>query len=283
MRLSGRTGDPSRTPWWRFKASIARPFAPRGLVHQLQRSERLTVWTLLAMLLMSIVTAGYLLVASEPRVAHLTDLTRESRITLSLALEQQADLYEWLANGDETMQGRFQETAAALSDMHDDLLRSAGSSDISADIVAIVLAHGAWQAWAQDTFRSLSDRELASGDLTAVLAEGDRLFATYRATQAASTDFLAAERDDALTSQQHVITALLAATVAMLGAAAIFAVRRSRRLRDTVEAPLVHLLDTIGSLRTGNLSVRLVPSGVDARLDRCGTGRARLQPAGGGR
>ncbi len=257
-------------PWQRR----SRP--PRGLVAELQSGHRATVWTLLAVLVLSLVSSGYLLVLSQPRVVRLTELTAQSRIAFVAMLDQETGVRGWLATGNMDFlepyaQGQRDWAAASVA-----LQSPAVPDEIRADVVDMLLSHQEWEEWAeQATVMTVTQADRADGTLTDFLLVGKDLFDRYREAQTDSTDVLKADRDAALATQQRALLAVLVCTLALLAFAAALAFHRGRRVRRTVLAPMTRLLSTIGDLRSGDLTARIEPAGV-TELDSVGAALAEL-------
>jgi diguanylate cyclase (GGDEF)-like protein len=242
----------------------------------MRRSELATVWTLCTMLALSLLSSGYLILVSQPRVAELTDLTKHSRMAFTSMLDQQSGLRGWLATGDDVFlepyaQGRRDwDTASAQ------LLDTTVSPEITHDTLTILLAQQKWETWAERaTSRAVTDADRTSGRLSAFMLQGNELFDTYREAQTEGTELIAAERDKATANEQRALVAVLVSTMSLLAVAAVSALKRGRRLRRTIAEPLDRLLATIGELRSGDLSARSNRSGV-AELDAMGAALGEL-------
>ncbi len=270
--------------WWPTWLTWPRRRRQRGLVQELQGSQRATIWTLLTMLVLSLVSSGYLLLVSQPRVTTLTELTQQSRIAYVAMLDQETGLRGWLATGDMDFLEPYSQGQRDWAAASESLLNLPASSEFHGYVLDMLLAHQAWEEWAeQATGAPATEADRTSGRLGERLARGKDLFDDYRDAQVDSTDVLAAERDEAFAQQQAALVTVLLSTLALLTTATFVAVRRGRRLRRTVVGPLQRLLGTISALRAGDLSRRSEPTGV-AELDSMGAAlgelAADLQQAG---
>ena len=275
----------TRTWWPKSRRAAPRPSAAdaletptpaRGLVRELQRSERATVWTVCTLLLLSLLSSTYLILVTQPRVIELTDLTQKSRLAYSAVLSQQSGLRGWLATGDEVFLEQYVEGRAEWDEASQVLVDSSASPAITRDTVAMLLAHRAWASWAaRASGMDVTAADRDSGRLTAFMLTGNELFQRYRDSQAEGTTVIAAERDATLEDQEKILVLALLATMALLATAALFALRRGRRLRRSVAEPLDGLLVTIEELRSGDLSARSPQSGV-VELDAVGAAVGQL-------
>ena len=277
----------ARTPWGRRRPAspaAARSRPKRGLVQELQGSQRATVWTLVAMLLLSLLSSAYLILVSHPRVIELTDLTQESRVAYVAMLDQETGLRGWLATGDMDFLEPYKQGQRDWAAASDSLLDTSTSAQVRRLVLDMMLAHEAWEAWAEKaTFMTVTEADRASGRLTEFLTVGRLLFDDYRDAQADATAVLAADRDDAFERQQVALVGALALGLAVLAVAALLTLRRGRRLTRTVARPLTRLLGTISALRSGDLSARSATTGVaelDAMSSALGELAADLQRAG---
>ncbi len=98
------------------------------LVDELQRSQRFTLWVLVSVLLLSLVTSGYLLLVSQPRISGYVELARESRDAHDGMLDQETGLRAWLATGDkqflEPYETGKENTERAVARMLEEVQRS---------------------------------------------------------------------------------------------------------------------------------------------------------------
>ena len=67
---------------------------------ELQRSHRFTVGVLVSVLLVSLLTSGYLIAFSQPRIIGYVELARQARDLREAMLDQETGLRGWLATGD---------------------------------------------------------------------------------------------------------------------------------------------------------------------------------------
>jgi CHASE3 domain sensor protein len=128
---------------------VRRVIAQRGLVQELQNSHRTSVLTLCAMLLVSLASSSYLLLVSQPAVAHYMDSVRDARLMHEAMLDQETGLRGWLATGnpaflEPTIEGRKRETELART-----ILERAGDDrDATADLLPALVAQHEWDEWA---------------------------------------------------------------------------------------------------------------------------------------
>ena len=236
----------------------------RGLVHELQNSHRTSVLTLCAMLVVSLVSSAYLLLVSQPAVAEYTASVRDARLMHEAMLNQETGIRGWLATGDEkflepTRFGRQQE--AAIADRV--LERSAVDPRATAELVPALLAQHEWNQWASQAARwRVTSGERNNGVLTRFLYRGKQLFDRYRLAEGDATAYLVATRDRAVAGQRTALFLVLLATLGMLAAGGVHTRIRRRRLERQVLHPTTQLLETIGTLRSGDLSARSAATGV---------------------
>ena len=275
------------TPWgWLRPASPTggRSTPKRGLVQELQGSQRATVWTLVAMLVLSVLSSGYLILVSQPRVNALTELTQESRLASIAMLDQETGLRGWLATGDMDFLEPYRQGQLDWAVASDSLRHTPTSAEVRRLVLDMMLTHEAWEVWAEKaTFMTVTEAARTSGRLADFLDAGRLLFSDYRDAQADTTAVLVDDRDEASAHQQVALVAALALCLSVLAVAGLLAVRRGRRLTRTVAGPLARLLGTISALRSGDLSARSAATGVaelDAMSSALGELATDLQRAG---
>jgi diguanylate cyclase (GGDEF)-like protein len=239
-----------------------------GLVRELMRSQRFTLATLATMLLLGLVSAGYLLMVTQPTLERYIAMGNEARSLHQKMLHQDANLRGYLATGDQRFlseysrggqEGELNE-AALLSHVDRDDTR--GLTDA---VLNTVLARAEWQDWADTAAQRAPD---APG-LTYFMLQGKRLFDEYDATDTASTGMIIAQRNAAVRTQARTMIVALVGFLAVLVGSAVLAFRRRSWVRTHVVAPVDRLLELIENLRLGDMSLRMAPSGVQ-ELDAIG-------------
>jgi diguanylate cyclase (GGDEF)-like protein len=241
------------------------------LVDELQRSQRFTLWVLVSVLLLSLVTSGYLILVSQPRISGYVELARESRDAHEGMLDQETGLRAWLATGDprflQPYEAGKKHADRAVSRMLDDVR---GDSDLGKTVVTMLLARQSWQEWAsQAAGLEYTTKERGDGTLTTFLLKGKRLFDDYRVAQEHSGNAIRERRTDALAFQNGALLVVLLSYLTLLAATGVLTIRRRRMLQRTVVAPIANLQDTITQLRAGDLAARAEPSSVE-ELDEVG-------------
>jgi CHASE3 domain sensor protein len=91
-------------------------------VDQLQSSHRFTITVLLSVLLLSLVTSGYLIGVSQPRLASYVEMSREARDAHEAMLDQETGLRGWLATGDPVFLGPYRAGKGAADSAAKELL-----------------------------------------------------------------------------------------------------------------------------------------------------------------
>jgi diguanylate cyclase (GGDEF)-like protein len=227
-------------------------------VGELQSSHRFTIGVLLAVLLLSLATSGYLLLISQPRLSNYVELSREARDVHEAMLDQETGLRGFLATGDRLFLEPYDEGRTKAAAAVDDLLRDVKTSpDVTDRVLAMLVARQRWQEWATEasgTRFTADQRE--DGTLTMFLLRGKTLFDDYRSTDLASTSLIRQRRSEASTLQNEAVVLVLVSYLVLLAASGVATVRRGRRLRHVVLEPIDDLHDTIGRLRRGDLSAR---------------------------
>lgn len=242
-----------------------------GLVYELQRSHRFIIAVLGGMLVLSLVSSGYLILVSQPRLSDDIVMVREARDAREAMIDQETGLRGWMATGDANFlepyaSGRKQADssfAQLLEDVED-------RPELTGPVVQLLIARERWDAWAVRATRTriamlLNDRAA----LTARLQEGKRLFDDYRAADKASTGAIQDRRDDDVRSQNLALTIVFLSYLVVLLSAGAVTLAQRRRVRSSVLEPIDRLLESIGRLRAGDLSSRTVASGVP-ELDQIG-------------
>ncbi len=235
------------------------------LVDELQRSQRFTLWVLVSILVLSLVTSGYLLLVSQPRISGYVELARESREAHEGMLDQETGLRAWLATADKQFLEPYQtgrkQTEQAVDRMVDEVR---GHPDLAQSVVTMLLARQRWQEWASKAaIRKYSTEQLGDGTLTTFLLKGKALFDSYRVAENRSAGAIRARRAEALALQKQALLFVLLSYLVLLTATGALTVRRRRMLQRTVIAPITGLHGTIGRLRSGDLSARAEPSSVE--------------------
>ncbi|NMM17711.1 MAG: hypothetical protein HHJ14_11475 [Cellulomonas sp.] len=160
--------------------------------------------TLAVVLFLSLLSSGYLLLVSAPRVSQETELAREANQVLVAMVNQETGLRGWLGTADPVFLEPYQsgkESAAAGSGL---LLTMAGTdSQAASQIVDILVARAAWDSWAQDAAqRDQASSPVSPAALTQFLLDGKALFDVYRAADARAMQTFTQRRDHALTDQR---------------------------------------------------------------------------------
>lgn len=235
-----------------------------GLVDELQRSNRFTVGVLLSVLVLSLVTSGYLLLVSQPRVTAYIEMGRQARDAHDGMLDQETGLRAWLATGQPEFLAPYRSGRQDAQRAVDELLvQMKGYPELTPGVLRMLLARQRWQTWATQAARThLTTRQLTDGTLTALLRRGKVLFDAYRVRETASTTQIRDRRTDAVRRQSLALEAALVSYLVLLAAAGTVTVRRRRRLRSTILVPITDLHDTVLTLRSGDLSARTAPTDV---------------------
>ncbi|CAN5426890.1 hypothetical protein BH10ACT10_BH10ACT10_22830 [soil metagenome] len=253
------------------------PQRTTGLVDELQSSHRFTVGVLVSVLILSLATSGYLILISQPRLANYVELTREARDVHEAMLDEETGLRGWLATGQPGFlkpyrNGKEHATAAVAG-----LLRDVRSSpDLTDRVLESLLARQEWQGWASESAQKrYTVEQRTDGTLTAFLLEGRTLFDAYRVKDMSSTDAIVARRTQALTRQNEALMAVFGSYLVLLAASALITAHRRRRLQTVVLAPISDLHDTIGRIRSGDLTARAQETSVP-ELSEIGTALGHL-------
>ena len=242
-----------------------------GIVDELVRGQRFTVGVLLSVLLLSVVSSGYLLLVCQPRLSELISMNKLVRDAHEGMLDQETGLRGWLATGDTRFRDPYttgRRTTAAASAA---LLRAVQQQpEATESLVGVRLRQERWQLWADEaawtTYRPMQRED---GTLADFLLTGKRLFDAYRTEETAARNELRVQREQALQRQREAMIATLGSFLALLGISAWLTVRRRRRLDSRVLQPLHDLHGTLEQLRSGDLSARAEASSV-VELDEIG-------------
>ena len=244
----------------------------RGLVDELQRSHRFTIGVLVAVLLLSLATSGYLLLVSQPRLAAYVAIGKEARDAHEGMLDQETGLRGWLATGDKEFLEPYVSGKKLTDGASDTLVRTVDQTpDVTNLVLDMLLAEQRWQVWsdkAAGTTYTAAQRE--DGTLTGFLLEGKRLFDAYRVSETRSTLAIRAHRQEAVADQGHALVVVLVSYLVLLAGVGVYTIRRRRRLYRTILGPIDNLHETVLALRDGDLSVRADAAGVP-ELEEIGT------------
>ena len=242
-----------------------------GLVAELQRTHRGLLAGLVAMLVVSLGSSGYMLLDTAPRVRHYSDMSRHVRLVHEATLDQETGLRGWAATADEAFLTPYDEGRVRAEDLMPDIVAGAnGSPQLTAAVVETMLARQTWQSWAQNWVGTGTVTTLTDTQLTARLNEGRKLFEVYRDANERSTALVVAERDAALDGQQRGLVVTLVAYLLVIAAAATIAVRRRRQVARTIATPVAAMLLALEELRAGDLDAQIPVTDI-AELDAVGT------------
>jgi len=229
-----------------------------GLLAEVRRSHRLVRCVLLAALVLSLVTAGYVVAVSTPRLSAASAQLADARALDTGMLEEEAGIRAWLTTGDQSALQTYdaghavsQGAVARLVRHHDQ--HPSGTPEV----VTTLLAQQRWDAWAAIAATSTyTSTQRSDGTAARFMLEADAVFDTYRDAADASNAALARARSRAETQQADVLRGVLAAAAVLLALAALATAVRQRRSRRTLVEPLDSLHDTVTALRSGDLTVR---------------------------
>ncbi|HWI42425.1 MAG TPA: diguanylate cyclase [Nocardioides sp.] len=231
---------------------------------ELQSSHRFTVRVLAAVLLLSVLSSGYLILVTHPRLSAYIDITRDARDAREGMLDQETGLRGWVATGDseflEPYRTGKKHTESAGAKLVADLERA---PDVTDAALASLLAAREWQEWADTAAeRRFTDEQRSNGEMRDFLLRGKSLFDSYRAADNRCMAMVIDGREVALRRQSQAMVGVLAAYLLLLGAAGAISLRRRRNLRVAVLDPLDDLLEVINRFRSGDLSARTAPTTV---------------------
>lgn len=252
------------------------PAQTRSLHAQLTGMFRLLIVSGVALTLLLTGWLGWMLIASQPRIDALhraTGLIADTDRQLQTA---QSDLRAYLATGDSTYLASYRGGVPALADRNAQLGAVAGGL-ASGPLVAFEVAVEQWTSqWADRVTEGTLSTGAQPGhpadplQLGEVLAAGRTLFTAYALDEQALTGALQRQLD-ASRSEQRTATELAAALALLLsvGTAAV-GVRRQRRLKSSVGAPMVEIGRAVGALVRGDYdAVRITPAGPTELFQLC--------------
>lgn len=232
-----------------------------GLVRELMRSQRFTLAALAVMLLLSLVTSGYLLLVSQPTVERYIGMGLQGRILHQETLHQEASLRGYLATGDRRFLDGYDEIVAKIEAAEASLLRHVDRDDtrgLTDAVLTTLLTRSEWQDWAD----AAADRDPDSGSLTAFMLQGKALFDEYDGADTRSTGMIVEQRAKAVRTQGRTLLVVLGGYLIVVVGTAVLALRRRQWVRTNVVAPVDKLLSQIDELRRGDLTIRNRASGV---------------------
>ena len=254
----------------------------RGVVHELLHSQRVAMLVLVAMLLASVGSSGYLLAVSQPRLAGYIEMSFHVRNLHRSMLDQETGLRGWLASGDRVFLESYDEGAENGLVGARALTRTVATTDstrLTDPVYTMLLARRDWEQWAtQAAGTRYTDDQRAGGELTDFLVEGKRLFDAYGLQEERSTELILGLRDDAVRSQRNSLVAALVGNLVVLVGMGAWVLRRRRVVRTRYVEPFDRLLGSIDALRAGDLTVHPPASGV-REIDDIGS---QLQELAGG-
>lgn len=245
----------------------------RGLVHELQRSHLFVIWVLGGMLLLSLVSSGFL-IATQSRLERDIATVRTARDAREAMVDQETGLRGWLATGDRVFLEPFDAGRTVADRAFAQLGRDVASTpELTRYVVDLLVARERWDAWAAEAVGRQGGAE--NGGLGVFLLRGKTIFDQYRRADETSTTALQARRERTLRHQTIALSVTAAGYLVVLTGAGAVTLRRRRRLRSAVVEPIDRLLATIGALRAGDLGARTTASGVP-ELDQIGAEVDRL-------
>ena len=233
-----------------------------GLVDELQRSHRFVIGVLMALLVLTLSTSGYLLLVSQPRLSNYVGLAREVRDVHEGMLDQETALRAWLATDDKVFMTTYDEGKRHAERAHDDLVADVSDApELNANVLRTSEASGRWQDWAQRAaVTELTPEQRTDGTLRRLLLEGKRSFDAYRVAEDRTITDIRGQRSEALLHQHNALVVTLLSYLALFAVCGALTLRRQRRLRATILRPVADLHRTVAALRAGDLSARTLPS-----------------------
>ncbi|MBA2465156.1 MAG: CHASE3 domain-containing protein [Nocardioidaceae bacterium] len=175
--------------------------ATRGLVEELLRSYRFTLFTLAATLVLSLLSSGYLLLIAQPRVEDYVKMGLQARMLQVGMLEQETGLRGYLATGDEEFlepytSGRARSDGAEAALL--EIINDEGADGLATAILSVLVPRAEWVEWAQKA----AVRDPSPGqELTEFLRKGRDLFKVYQVADDASTTLIVTRRQQAVDDQ----------------------------------------------------------------------------------
>lgn len=250
---------------------------PTGIVAELRRSHVALLLALGAMLVMTLVTSGYLLLVSEPAVVRSTNLTRDARLMHEAMLNQETGLRGWLATDDDVFLGPYEVGRRGADDAAARLLAAVvDDAELTSLVVDTMLARQSWQEWADDVVDGdVHISTLTPAATTRALLEGKELFDAYREVDGRTIEAIVVHREASFTQQRRALLVTAGLALVTVTGATVLATRRRRRLTTAVIRPVDDVLRAIDAYRAGDLSVRVPVTGV-SELDTMGSALGRL-------
>ncbi|QNN54454.1 diguanylate cyclase [Nocardioides mesophilus] len=249
----------------------------RGLVQELLRSQRLTLLMVLAMLLLSLLTSGYLLLVSQPHVERYLRIGYQARVLQLGMLDQETGLRGWLATGEREFLAPYIDGRGNADAAEERLLREIdgeAEAGITDQVVKVLLARADFERWAARA-ADVVPAEQSRSELVDFLREGKASFDAYRAADARSTSLILDRRAAAVAAQRTALVTVMFCYLFVLIGTGLLALRRRRQLQDDVVVPVDRLLDTIAALNDGDLTARARVSGV-REIDAIGSALGEL-------
>jgi diguanylate cyclase (GGDEF)-like protein len=233
-------------------------------VEELQGSHRFVLGVLVAVLVLSLATSGYLLLVSQPRLQTYVDLGKQARDAHEGMLDQETGLRGWLATGDRQFLEPYVSGKAHTRTASDNLVANVRRiPDVADKVLLMLVAEQRWQTWSDRAARTTyTPTQRENGTMTAFLLQGKGLFDSYRRAEEASTDAIRARRALALDEQRATLELVLLSYLVLLAVTGTVVVRRRRRLSSTILVPIDDLHQTVERLREGDLTARTAPTSV---------------------
>ncbi|MBX9244228.1 CHASE3 domain-containing protein, partial [Actinotalea ferrariae] len=256
---------------------MQRAMSPTGIVAELRRSHVALLGALGAMLVMTLLSSGYLLAVTEPAVVRYTGLAASSRLMHQAMLNQETGLRGWVATGDDLFLAPLEDGRVAAAEAGESLLRGTSRDpELTGLVVDTMLARQAWQTWADGVVAGdIRLSKLTPAATTATLLDGKELFDAYRDADLRATGAVVERRNEALADQRTALHVAMGSSLVTVAGAALFAARRRRHLTRAVIEPVAEVLTTIDALRGGDLGARVPATGV-TELDAMGSALGEL-------
>lgn len=140
---------------------------------------------------------------------------------------------------------------------------------------------GSYDRWTRDWAvpaidQMESDGQIVEESLTAFLRRGTALFDEYRRTHDLTIEDLRSDRDDLLVAERTLQASAAAVSVLLVIVVLVVQHRQRLRLQRRLERPVLDLLDTMGRVRAGDLSVRPALAGGAPELQELSEGLGQM-------
>jgi diguanylate cyclase (GGDEF)-like protein len=244
---------------------LRRPGArSRGLASVVDSSFQLVIAGACAVVLLTTVLAGWLLVISRPDVTRYEHGVSALQDSHNAMLDQETGIRAYLATGESQFLEPYRKGLSNVAVADTALFPLTRDQELAPDVFQLFLAQDRWvESWAQPQIQAAAQKAYAPDSLALVRAlnRGKVVFDAYRVAE----QRLVVAAEGRLNEKRHqqIASLIVAIVLAVLIGLAILggAIHRRRMLRRDLLAPIDGLLAGLAAVRDGKFDERVVLEG----------------------